>query len=169
MGRWLSRESEGSRESAVTLNPVVIKRIHIAGLCFVAGATFARSQLVQTVPLDPPYCEKQEFEPNYRLPQDGKISGRVLDQNGAPLQDSPVELRLYLTPIKQLAVAKVMTNREGKFNFRRVKAGRYRIVPVPTRLFQQTSQGICEGDDCRVEITLRPNPTGTPDSQCPVH
>jgi Carboxypeptidase regulatory-like domain len=169
MGRWWSRGSEGfERTTKTVLSSMAIMRIQIAGLCLLVVATFARCQLVQTGPPDPHSCEMEEVAPNLILPQDGKISGRVIDQTGAPFRDSPVELRVYLTPIKQVPVAKVMTNRDGQFSFERVNAGKYRILASPTRAFQQSDEIRCNGSECDLILTLRVNPTDTPYSQCPV-
>jgi hypothetical protein len=138
-------------------------------VCLIAATTFARGQLVQvgTSSPDPDYCDKLTVDPNLDVQQDSKISGRVIDQSGAPFQNSPVALRLYISATKQTAVMKVMTDRDGQFRFDLVKAGKYRLIASPTRAFQQPALLRCDNKECVLAITLRVNPTDLPDSQCP--
>ena len=90
-------------------------KINIAILCLSVAATVARCQLVYvgSGPTDPHYCEKLKVDPNLLINQDAKISGRLVDQSGAAFENSPVELRLYISPTKQSAVAKVTTGHDG--------------------------------------------------------
>ena len=142
--------------------------IKIAVLCLFVAATVARCQVVQIGPPDPHYCYKLTLYPNLVLQQDARISGRLVDQTGAPFQNSPVELRLYISATKQSAVTNAMTDRDGQFRFGPVKAGRYRLIASPTRAFQQPSGLRCDSKECQFAITLQMNPSDMQDSQCPV-
>lgn len=142
--------------------------IQIIALCLSVLANLARCQLVEIGPSDPHYCEKLRVDPNLVLNQNASISGRLIDQTGAPFQDSLVELRLYLSPTKQSTVAKASTNHEGRFHFDSITAGKYRLIASPTRAFQQPAELRCDSNECEFAITLRVNPTDLPDSQCPV-
>jgi len=145
-------------------------KIGIAFLFLFVATTVARCQLVQvgSGPPDFHFCDKLKVDPNLVLNQDARISGRLVDQSGAPFQNSPVELRLYISSTKQSAVAKVTTDRDGQFRFDSVKAGKYRLIASPTRVFQQPSELRCDTNECEFAITLLVNPTDMPDSQCPV-
>ena len=147
---------------------LISTRIQVAAFAVFVAATFARCQLVEIGPPDPHYCEKLKVAPNLVVKQDARISGRLIDQTGAPFQDSPVELRLYISPIQQSVVAEVKTDRDGQFRFERVNAGKYRLIASPTRAFQQPSELRCDSGDCEFAIALGVNPTDMPDSQCPV-
>jgi Acyltransferase family len=55
-------------------------------------------QLVQVGPSDPNFCEKAEhLTPNLRLAEMAHISGTIVDDSGAPLKTSHVELRIFLS------------------------------------------------------------------------
>lgn len=139
-------------------------------LCLFVVATVARCQVVVvgSGSSDPHFCDKQTVDPNLVLEQDAKISGRLVDESGASLQNSPVELRLYISATRQSAVTKVITDGDGSFHFEAVKAGKYRLIASPTRAFQQPSRLRCNSKKCEFAITLRTNPTDMPDSLCPV-
>ena len=139
----------------------------IAVLCLFVAA-IARCQLVRVGPPDPHYCDKLAVDPNLVVKQDAKVSGRLVDQSGAPFQNLPIELRLYVSATKQSAVKKVTTDRDGLFRFDSVKAGKYRLIASPTRAFKQPSGLHCDSKECDFAITLQVNPTDMPDSQCPV-
>jgi Carboxypeptidase regulatory-like domain len=145
-------------------------KISVAVLCLFVAATLARCQLVEvgSGPPDPHYCDKVKVDPNLVLNQDARISGRLLDQSGAAFEISLVELRLFISPTKQSAVAKVTTDHDGQFRFDSVKAGKYRLIASSTRPFQQPSELRCDSNKCEFAITLRVNPTDMPNSQCPV-
>jgi len=123
---------------------------------------------VQIGPPAPQYREKLKVHPNLVLKQEARISGRLIDESGAPFQDSPVELRLYISPSEQSAVARVKTDRDGQFRFKRVNAGKYRLIASLTRAFQQLSDLRCDKHECAFAMTLLVNPTDLPDSQCQV-
>lgn len=137
---------------------------------FVAATTVGRCQLVAfgSGPSDPHYCDKEEVDPNLVVNQDARISCRLQDRTGAAFESSPVELRLYISSTKQSAVARVTTDHGGRFRFDSVKAGKYRLVSSPTRVFQQPSGLRCDSSQCDFAITLRVNSTDMPKSQCPV-
>lgn len=145
-------------------------RIRIAVLCLFVVANVARSQIVEIGHRhsDPHYCDKLTVEPNLFLRHDATISGRLVDQSGAPFQNSPVEVRLYVSRTKQSPVTKVTTDSDGRFRFDSIHAGAYRLIASPTRAFQQPSRLQCDSNECEFSITLLVNPTDMPDSICPV-
>jgi hypothetical protein len=140
----------------------------ITFLLFLATATLARCQLVSVGPPDPHYCDRFKVEPNLTIEQDADIRGRVVDATGAPFSNSPVELRIYLSPTKQVLSKRMNTDADGNFHLESVKAGKYRLVASPTRAFQQPAPLRCANKQCEFSITLQANPTDLPDSECPV-
>jgi len=145
-------------------------KTQIAVFCLLVVATVVRGQVVEIGrgPRDPHYCDKLTVEPNLLLEQDATVSGRLVDQSGAPFQNSPVDVRLYVSATKQSPVTRVTTDIEGRFRFHLIHAGRYRLIASPTRAFQQPSRIQCDSSDCEFSITLQVNPTDMPDSVCPV-
>ena len=77
------------------------------------------------------------------IEQDDDVHGRVVDATGAPFSNSPVELRIFLSPTKQTLSRTVKTDADGKFHIEGVKAGEYRLVASPTRAFQQPASLRC--------------------------
>lgn len=170
MGRWWSPGSEDHRKDSDAqelLLGLVMKRIQITAI-WLFVAISARCQLVEIGPPDPHYCEKEKVLPNLIVDQRARISARLIDQTGTPFQNSPVELRIYMSPTRQSAVAKVNTNHDGRFRFDRVDPGRYRLIASATRAFQQPAELRCGSNECELVITLRANPTDLPYSQCPL-
>jgi len=140
----------------------------IVGLFLLVFATMPQCQLVEFGPRDPHYCEKLKVDPNLIVKQDANVLGRLIDGSGEPFRNSRVELRLFISEIQQLNVETVTTDTEGHFKFTAVKAGKYRLVASPTRVFQQPTQLRCDVKRCEFAITLQVNPTDLPDSRCPV-
>ena len=138
------------------------------GLFVVALAAMAHCQLVQIGPPDPHHCERLEVKPNLIVEQDADITGRLIDGSGAPFRDSPVEIRLFISPTKQTITKSVLTDADGHFRIDAVKAGKYRLIASPTRVFQQPESLRCANKQCELNITLQATPTDLPDNQCPV-
>jgi hypothetical protein len=132
--------------------------------------TSAFGQLVQVGPPDQGYCDKVEHvNPNLVLSQATHLSGRIVDQTGAPFVNSVVELRLYKSQTQGTSVRKVRTDEDGRFDLSSVARGSYRLLASPTRTFRQPEQLDCyERDPCALQIRLEANPTDQPDMFCPV-
>ncbi|MGF7179068.1 hypothetical protein [Tunturiibacter psychrotolerans] len=78
---------------------------------------FLLGQVVQIGTSDPNFCEKAEHvKSNLQLSIPVRISGRVVDQAGAPLKTSKVELRSYLSAKQQMPVKIVTTDGDGRFD-----------------------------------------------------
>lgn len=138
------------------------------GLYFLALAAVAHCQLVQIGPPDPHHCGRLKVKPNLMMEQDADITGRSIDGSGAPFRDSPVELRLFISPTKQTNTKSVLTDADGHFRIDAVKAGKYRLIASPARVFQQPESLRCVNKQCELSITLQASPTDMPDYQCPV-
>jgi 5-hydroxyisourate hydrolase-like protein (transthyretin family) len=130
----------------------------------------ASAQLISFGPPGPHYCEHVErIKPNLVLSRTTQVGGRIIDQTGAPFVSSIVELRLYLSELRQVSVRKVSTDKDGRFDLTMVAKGKYRLLASSTRAFQQPDWLECgDGDKCLLAITLRVNPSDMPASQCPV-
>jgi hypothetical protein len=139
-------------------------------MILVAVTVPAVGQLIQVGPTDPHYCEKvEQVRPNLVLSGATHLSGRIIDQSGAPVKDSLVELRLYKSESEQISVKKVRTDQDGRFYLDLLAKGRYRLLASPTRVFRQAEKLECgDRDPCTLLITLRASPTDQPDMFCPV-
>jgi hypothetical protein len=140
----------------------------IVGLLLIATAPLAHCQLAGGGPLDPHYCYRLKVEPNLTVELDANVHGRVIDATGAPFRNSPVELRIFLSPTRQVLSRTAKTDADGNFTIEGVKAGQYRLIATPTRAFQQPAPMRCAKKQCELSITLQASPTDLPDSQCPV-
>jgi 5-hydroxyisourate hydrolase-like protein (transthyretin family) len=139
-------------------------------LVVAVSVTLSPGQIVQVGPTDPNYCYKIEtIHPNLELHKSLRVIGTVSDQLGAPLKNSPVELRKYISQRKQVNVKMTKTDADGRFDLGTIELGRYRLLPSPSRVFKQPSKVQCEnGSTCDLKITLMVNATDQPDSICPI-
>jgi hypothetical protein len=120
-------------------------------------------------PGDPEYCEWVEpLRPNLVLKEDAIVRGRVTDQTTAPLTNSPIELRRFISESKQETIKKVSTDSDGKFSLGKVKRGEYRLLLSPHRGFQQPAKLECSSTSCAFETILIINPTDQFASSCPI-
>ena len=142
----------------------------ILPLVVAVWVTFSRGQLVQVGPTDPDYCHKIEtIHPNLELHKPFRVIGTVSVQLGAPLKNSRVELRKYISQRKQVNVKVTTTDANGRFDLGAVEPGRYRLLPSPSRVFKQPSELQCkDGSTCELKITLTLNATDQPDSICAI-
>jgi hypothetical protein len=137
---------------------------------FVLAVATAFAQLVQIGRNDPHYCDKIEnVKPNLVLLRATHLSGRIIDETGAPFKDSLVELRLYESESRQTSIRKVRTDEGGHFSLDFVAKGQYRLLASSSRAFRQAQKLECgDRDPCTLLITLQVSPTDQPDSPCPV-
>lgn len=144
-------------------------------LCLVAAA--AQGQVVVIGPDgksgppsgNPEYCAAVEpLRPNLVLTVDTTVRGRVVDQTTAPLKDSPIELRRFISEAKQQRVKKVLTDADGKFDLGVVKRGEYRLLLSPHRGFKQPEKLECSSSRCTLETVLVGSPTDQLASSCPI-
>lgn len=128
-----------------------------------------QGQLVQVGPSDPKFCEKAEhLTPNLSVAEMAHISGILVDDSGAPLKTSHVELRIFISAKQQRSVKTVVTDEHGQFDLGTVDPGQYRLLASATRAFAQPKTLACTGKDCKFNITLHTNPTDLPLSICPI-
>jgi hypothetical protein len=140
----------------------------LLSLFFLAATALARGQVVQIGTPDPHFCEDLQVKPNLTVDRETQISGRVIDESGAPIQSSPVELRAFVTATKRKTLKTVTTDSRGYFNLGQVAPGQYRLIAYPTSVFQQPANLHCSASRCELSMALIPTPTDQPESQCPV-
>jgi hypothetical protein len=144
-------------------------------LCLSVGS--AHSQVVVTgpdgksgpPPNDSKYCSAAEpLRPNLVLTADTNVQGRVTDQTTAPLKNSRIELRRFISAAKQVAIKQSSTDADGKFALGIVKKGQYRLLLSPHRGFKQPEKLECASHDCALNTTLIANPTDQLAASCPI-
>jgi hypothetical protein len=144
-------------------------------LCLGVGS--ARSQVVVTgpdgksgpPPNDSEYCAAVEpLRPNLVLTADTSVRGRVTDQTTAPLKNSRIELRRFISAAKQVAVKQSSTDGDGKFDLGIVRKGQYRLLLSQHRGFKQPEKLECESHDCALDTMLIANPTDQLAASCPI-
>jgi hypothetical protein len=118
---------------------------------------------------DPNFCNNVEhIKPNLQVSTPARISGRVVDQAGAPLKLSKVELRTYISEKQQIPVKTVTTDEDGRFDLGSVGPGKYRLLPSLMRVYEPPQHISCTSGECTLALNLRFNPTDQPISICPV-
>ena len=117
----------------------------------------------------PEYCSLESIHANFTPAENVRVRGRITDQTTAPFQNSPIELRRFISERKQVTVKKVSTDADGKFDLGRVKHGDYRLLLSPHRGFKQPEKLECSSTrDCTVDAVLIANPTDGPAAGCPI-
>lgn len=77
----------------------------------------------------PEYCSQVEpIRANFKVIADASVRGHLTDQSTAPLRNSPIELRRFISRAKQITVRRVSTDGDGKFDLGVVKKGDYRLL-----------------------------------------
>ena len=105
--------------SAVTAVVSILVQFTRAGIC----------QTVHIGPIDPNFCATAEhIKPNLELDRTTRVSGRVIDQSGAPFKKSRIELRKYMSEERQITAKTVLTDQNGKFDLDATKPGKYRLL-----------------------------------------
>jgi len=150
--------------------PQIRQFAKFAGTVLLTVAMHVSAQYVSLGPTDPNFCANvEQIKPNLHLQREVQLKGRVLDQTGAPLEQSRVELRVYISKDVQRPFATATTDHQGEFVFKEVPKGEYRLLPSPTRAFAQPDDLRCgTGAQCFLKITLKANKTDMPDTQCPI-
>jgi hypothetical protein len=149
----------------------ILKRM----LLCIAFASVAYGQCVFIGEPPKDWCYKAEIiQPNLVLSESVHVSGRIfiagtgLMPGEAPLNNSRVELRRYISKRKQIAVKVVTTDGKGYFDLGPVGAGKYRLLASPNRQFQQPADLKCSGDKCELDIGVTMNPTDQCLDACPI-
>jgi hypothetical protein len=120
-------------------------------------------------PNTPEYCASVEpLRPNLVLSEDTNVRGRITDQTTAPLKNSRIELRRFVSSAKQVAVKQSSTDANGKFDLGTVRKGQYRLLLSPHRGFKQPGKLEWESYDCALDAILIANPTDQPAGGCPI-
>src|SRR5438105_15178902 len=89
----------------------------------------------------PEYCSQVEpIHPNFTPAEDVRVRGRITDQTTAPFQNSPIELRRFISERKQVTVKKVSTDADGKFDLGLVETRRLPIIVVSTPWVQTAGE-----------------------------
>lgn len=151
---------------------LVVKHKPLLAIAVLLALSTALAAQLVTVPdePDPDYClEVEHIRANLHVPSPANVVGRILDQTGAPLKDSRVELRRYVSEREQISTKAVNTDADGKFELGTVTKGDYRLLASPSRAFKQPEELWCSSEaKCFLEIRLQANPSDLPDSQCPI-
>src|SRR5215831_9702276 len=120
------------------MNPIAVVVVALA----LTGR--AHSQVVQIGPPDPHFCDKIErIKPNLIIKTKTRVSGQITDEANAPFRQSMVELRRYLSAVKQVPLRRVKTDDDGAFDLGIVGPGDFRLLASPTRTFKQPDSLVC--------------------------
>ena len=135
-----------------------------------ALAVSGTGQLIQIGPDDSHYCTNVEhIKANLHVPSSVQLTGHLEDQSGAPIKNSHIELRRYISEAKQVRTAQAKPSDNGNFDLGDVSKGNYRLLASPTRAFEQPDEIWCNSvHQCFLRIILKANSTDLPASQCPI-
>ena len=121
---------------------------HLCGafvILILIASSHGYSQLVQIGPTDPHSCEKVKVDPNLSLETSADVKGVVQDPSGAAMIHTRIEVRKYLSALKQSAFKQALTDGDGKFSIGVLPAGRYRLVILAPG-FRQPRAARCAGE-----------------------
>lgn len=76
------------------------------------------------------------------VPPTGSIIGRVVDQNGSPIESARVHAELHGVPMS-MAIQYVETDREGSFTIDRLSFGEYDVTAIKRRMDTRKHIGRC--------------------------
>jgi hypothetical protein len=85
-------------------------------------------QLVQVGPRNPHACEEVKVRPNLILPSESRVEGHIKDPSGAVMAHTRIELRRYVSEVKQKFLRQTQTDVDGRFSLGVVSSGRYRFI-----------------------------------------
>ena len=115
------------------------------------------------------YCSQVEpLQPNLKLSVDTSVRGRVTDQTTAPLRNSAIELKRFVSETKQVSLKKGSTDGDGNFDLGVAKRGDYRLLLSPNRAFKQALKLECRSKDCTLDVILMVNPTDQLAAHCTI-
>ena len=125
-------------------------------------------QLVQIGPTYPHSCEKVKVDPNLSLETSADVKGVVQDPSGVAMIHTRIEVRRYLSALKQSAFKQALTDGDGKFSIGVLPAGRYRLVILAPGFRQPRAARCAREKACDLKIMPEIAPTDTfPESVCP--
>lgn len=136
-------------------------------VCFLLSACCLSGQLVQIGASDPQLCEKVKVHPNLVLEAAVDVGGHLEDPSGAALVHTHLEIRKYISEIKQTSFRQLQTDGNGDFSVGVLPAGKYRLL-IFARGFKQPRNFQCKsGKTCKVNVVPEIAPTDTfPESVC---
>jgi hypothetical protein len=134
---------------------------------FLLSACCLPGQLVQIGPSDPQVCENVKVHPNLVLDVAVDLGGHVEDPSGAALVHKRIEVRKYISEVKQSSFRQVQTDGNGDFSVGVLPAGKYRLL-IFARGFKQPRDLQCKsGKICKLNVVPAVAPTDTfPESVC---
>jgi hypothetical protein len=108
-----------------------------------------------------------KVHPNLVLDAGVDIGGHVEDPSGAALVHTRIEVRKYISEVKQSSFRQLQTDGNGDFSVGVLPAGKYRLV-IFARGFKQPRDLQCKsGKICKVNVVPEVAPTDIfPESVC---
>jgi 5-hydroxyisourate hydrolase-like protein (transthyretin family) len=124
---------------------------------------------VMTTPFPVSECPNEIVEPNLVLDWSTHVTGKLQDQTTAPFKKSQIVLQRYEQSSSFVEIKTITTDESGKFDLGVLEAGKYRLLASPHRGFAQPEFFECTSEfNCRMEVTLKVNPTDLPYAACPI-
>ena len=123
---------------------------------------------VMTTPFPVNECTNETIQPNLRLDWSTHVTGKLQDQTTAPFAKSKVTIRVQ-NGNDFVDFKTVFTSETGEFDFGTLPAGEYRFLASSHRGFAQPEFLECTSEfNCRMEITLKVNPSDLPYAAYPI-
>ena len=137
-------------------------------ISLLAWATALLGQLVQIGPSNTHECEEFEVSPNLILSSKSRVKGHLRDQTGAVMAHTRIELRSYVSGVKQTLLKQTQTGADGSFSLEVIAAGRYRFVIFAPGLRRPVSLIFPNAKECNLNVVPLVASTDTfPESVCP--
>lgn len=116
----------------------------------------------QLVTIDPHACDEVRVQPNLTLSITAQVEGQVVDPASAPISNTRLELRTYISELKQILFKRAQTDDKGNFSFGMTPAGRYRLVAFAPGFKQATNLKCPDLKSCALSIRLELSPSDIP-------
>jgi hypothetical protein len=149
----------------------------IAAILILLGASQAQEEVKpSTVKIKPQFvepwqipCKEETVQPNFEVKTKRLVSGRLKDASGAVFENSKVLLRKQEGKGKSVDYRSVITDKDGHFDLKEVKPGKYRFLPGPNRGWKQPKNVSCSNNsNCELNLVLDLNPSDQPLAGCPI-
>jgi len=133
-----------------------------------SAATALYSQLIQVGPRNPHACEEVKVAPNLILASESRVEGHIKDPSGAVFVHTRIELRRYVSEVKQTSFRHAQTDVDGSFSLGVVSAGRYRFIIFAPGFKQPVDLKCAQTNMCDLNVVPGIASTDTfPESVCP--
>jgi hypothetical protein len=113
-------------------------------------------------------AQVEKLQPNLTLKVATHVYGNLVDETSAPFENSPIELRTYISQSQQQVVKRISTDVKGNFDLGTIEPGKYRLLLSPSRGFAQPNKLVCSSKECVLHVIVKANLSDLIAGPCPI-